>query len=88
MYDVLPKYGNIQEYLFESSKSLNEWNVSFESNTERTSHLELPSTENVSLTNGYAKLFFAILSFKCLKSITTHLSCVSFLLINITGLEY
>ena len=28
-------------------------------------------TENVSLTNGYAKLFFAILTFKCLKPVTT-----------------
>ena len=51
-------------------------------------HLELPNTEKVSLANGYAKLFFAILTFKCLKSVTTLLSLVSFLLINITWLEY
>ena len=44
--------------------------------------------ENVSLTSGYAKLFFAILMFKCLKSVTTLLSLVNVLLINITGLEY
>ena len=45
--------------------------MSFKSSTERTSHLELSRTDNVSLTNGYAKLFFAILTFKCLKSATT-----------------
>ena len=71
MYDALPKCGNIPQYLFESSKSLSEWNASFKSNIERTSHLELPRPENVSLTNGWAKLFFSILTFKCLKSITT-----------------
>ena len=58
------------------------------SNTDSTSHLELPNTEKVSLTNGYAKLFFAILTLRYLKSVTTLLSLVSFLLINITGLEY
>ena len=51
-YDVLLKYGNIQQYLLESSKSLKEWNAFFRSNTERTSHLELPKIENVSLSNG------------------------------------
>ena len=49
--------------------------------------LELPNTENISLSKGYAKLFFAILMFRCLKSVTTLLSFVSFLPINITGLE-
>ena len=44
--------------------------------------------ENLSLTSGYAKLFFTILMFKCLKSVTTLLSLVNFLLIKITGLEY
>ena len=44
--------------------------------------------ENVSLTNGYAKLFFAIIMFKCLKLVTTILSLVNVLLINIPGLEY
>ena len=53
-----------------------------------TSHFQLPSTENVSLTNGYARLFFAILTLRCLKSVTTLLSLVNFLLINIMGLEY
>ena len=51
------------------------------------SHLELPNNEKVSLNNGYTKLFLAILIFKCLKSVTTLLSEVSFQLINITGLE-
>ena len=59
------------QYLLESSESLSESNASFESNTERTSHFEFPRTENVSLTNRYAKLFFAILTFKCQKSVTT-----------------
>ena len=53
-----------------------------------TSHFELPNTENVSLTNGYARLLFAILTFRCLKSVTTLLPLVNFLLIKITGLEY
>ena len=52
-----------------------------------TSHLELPNNENVSLNKGYAKLFFDILMFRCLKSVTTLLSEVIFRLINITGLE-
>ena len=52
MYDALPKYGNILQYLFKSSENLNEWNASFKSNTERTLRLELLRTENVSLTNG------------------------------------
>ena len=52
-----------------------------------TSHLELPSNEKVSLNKGYVKLFFAILVFKCLKSVMTLLSEVTFQLINITGLE-
>ena len=51
IYDALPKYGNILQYPFDSSKRLNEWNASFRSSTERTSHLELPKTENVCLTN-------------------------------------
>ena len=45
--------------------------------TERTSHFELPKTENVSLTKGYTKLFLAILTFRCLKYGMTLLSCVN-----------
>ena len=56
-------------------------------NTDITSHLELPNKENISLNKGYAKLFFTILILKCLKSVTTLLSEVTFQLINITGLE-
>ena len=55
--------------------------------TDNTSHLELPNTENVSFNKGYTRLFLAILMFRCLKSVTTLLSCVTFLLINIIGLE-
>ena len=51
MYNALPKYGNILQYILESSASLNEWNASFKSSTERTSHFEFPKTENVSLTD-------------------------------------
>ena len=85
---MLPKYGSIPQCFFEFSDNLREWNVSFKSKTDNTSHLELPYTENVSLTKGYAKLFFTILTLRCLKSVTTLLSLVNFLLINITGLEY
>ena len=60
MHNVLLKYGHILQYLFKYSESLNEWNASFKSNTERTSQLELLRTENVSLTKGYTKLFIAI----------------------------
>ena len=55
---------------------------------DSTLHLELPNMENMSLTSRYAKLFFAILMFKGLKSVTTLLSLINFLLINITGLDY
>ena len=72
---------------FEFSESLSGWNVSFKCNTDSTSHLELPNTENVSFSKGYAKFYIAILMSRCLKSVTTLLSCVNFLLINITGLE-
>ena len=85
---MLPKYGSIPQYFLEFSDSLQEWIASFKSRTDNTSLLELPNTENVSLIKGYARLYFAILTFKCLKSVTTLLSLVSFLLINITGLEY
>ena len=56
MYNALPKYGNILQYLLESSASHNERSASFKSNTERTSHFELPKTQNVSLLN-YSLLF-------------------------------
>ena len=75
-------------FFFEFSESLKEWNASFKSNTDKISYVELPKTENVSFNNGYTKLFFAILTFECLKSAMTLLSFVTFLLINITGLEY
>ena len=51
-YEVLPKYGKIPQNLFEFSESLKEWNVSFKSSTDKTSHVELPNTENVSFYNG------------------------------------
>ena len=56
---------------FEFSDNLKEWNASFKSKTDCTSHLEFPNTENISLGSGYAKLFFTILPFRCLKSVTT-----------------
>ena len=46
--------------------------------TDSTSHLEQPNTENVSFNSRKAKLFFAILTFQCLKSVTTLLSFVPF----------
>ena len=75
---MLPKYGSISQYLFEFYDSLSECNASFKSNTDSTSHVELSNTENVSFSKGYAKLFLAILTFKCLKSVTTILSCVMY----------
>ena len=85
---MLQKYGSIPQYLFEFSDNLGEWNASFKSKTDNISHFKLPSTENVSLIKGYAKLLFTILTFRYLKSVTTLLSLVNFLLISITGLEY
>ena len=38
-----------------------EWEASFKSRTDNTSHLELPNTENVSLSKGYANLVFIFL---------------------------
>ena len=55
---MLPKYRSIPQYFFEFSDNLREWNAAFKSKTDNTSHLELPNAENVSLTKGYAKLFF------------------------------
>ena len=75
------------QYFFECYDNLKEWNVSFKSQTDRTSYAELPNTGNVSFSSGYAKFLFAIPSFRCLKSVTTLSSFRSFLLINITGLE-
>ena len=60
-YEVLPKYGSILQHFLESSDNHNEWNTSFDPNTDSTSNLELPNTENVSLSKGYARLFLAIL---------------------------
>ena len=73
-YDVLPKLRSIPQYFLEFSDNLKDWNASFKSRTDDTLHLELPNTENLSLSKGYAKLFFDILMFKCLKSVTTLLS--------------
>ena len=70
-YDALPKDGSIAQYLFAFSESLSVWNTCFKSSTDRTLHCKLPNTENVFLSNGYAKLFLAILMFECLKSVTT-----------------
>ena len=78
---------SIPQYFCDFLDSHKEWKASFKSNTDITSHFELPINAKVSLNNGYAKLFFAILMFKCLKSVTTLLSEVNFQLISITGLE-
>ena len=51
-YDVLPKYGSIPQYFLEFSDNLHEWNVSFKSRIDSTSYLELPNTENISLSKG------------------------------------
>ena len=51
-YDALPKYGSIPQYFLELSVNLNEWNASFKSSTNSTSHLELPNNVNVSFNSG------------------------------------
>ena len=84
---MLPKYGNIPQYVFEFSESLIELNASFKSNTDNILHVEAPNTENEFISHGCAKLFLAILMFKCLKYVTSLLSFITFLLINMTRLE-
>ena len=51
-YESLPKYGKISQYHLEFSESLKEWNASFKSSTDNTSHQQLPNTKNVSLNKG------------------------------------
>ena len=68
---MLPKYGSILQYFFEFSDNHNEWNASFKLNTRSTLHLELPNTENMSLSKGYARIDLATLKSRCLKSGTT-----------------
>ena len=51
-YDVLPKYGSIPQYFLELSVNLSEWNASFISSTDSTSHLELPNSMKVSFNKG------------------------------------
>ena len=55
-YDVLANYGSIPQYCLELSVNLSEWNASFKSSTDNTSHLEPPNNMNVSFNKGYAKL--------------------------------
>ena len=84
-YEALPKYGKIPQYFCEFSDNLREWNASFKFNMESTSHLELPSATNVFFINGYAKSSWQF-QYSNAWSLSL-LSCVTFLLINITGLE-
>ena len=51
-YDALPKYRSIPQYFLELSVNLSEWNVSFKSSTDSTSHWEPPNRVNVSFNNG------------------------------------
>ena len=46
---------------FELLNNLNEWNAAFKSKTDNTSHLELCSIENVSLSQGEPRLFLQLL---------------------------
>ena len=50
-YEAL-KYGRIPQYFLEFSDSLSELNASFRPKTDRTSHLKLPNSMNVSFNNG------------------------------------
>ena len=43
---------------FELSDNFNEKYSGFRSKPDRTSHLELPNSKNVSFSKGYARLFF------------------------------
>ena len=51
-YDVLPKYGSIPQYFLEFSVNLSEWNASFRSSTDSTSHLDPPNSMNMSFNKG------------------------------------
>ena len=52
MYNALSKYGCIPQYFLELSVNLSEWNASFKSSTDSSSHLEPPNSMNVSFKNG------------------------------------
>ena len=52
---MLPKYTSVPQYFLEFSDHHKECNASFKSRTDNTSHLECPNTENVYLSEGYAK---------------------------------
>ena len=58
------------------------------SNIDNTSHLDLPNIKKYLLDGDYARLFLADLTLRYLKSVTALLSLVTFLLINMTKLEY
>ena len=45
-------YQNMVRFLIIFLNFLREWNVSFKSKINNTSHLELPNTENVSFNEG------------------------------------
>ena len=76
------------QYFFDFSDSLSEEMHLSDLILRVLSHLEFLNVVNVSFTKGYARLFLAILVFNCIKSVTTLLFWVYFLLTNITGLEY
>ena len=60
---MLPKYVSIPQYILVFSDNLKEWYASFKSKTNMTSQLEMPNTENVSLSKGklsYPSLFLHV----------------------------
>ena len=61
------------------------WKASFKSTQDNTSHLDLPSILNISLSNGVAVFLLIILVFNNPKSTTGLLFLVPFLATSITG---
>ena len=70
---------------FVLSVRLKLWKASFRSTQDRTSHLDLPSILNISLSKGVAVFLLIILVFNNLKSTTGLLFFVPFLDTSITG---
>ena len=70
---------------FALSVRLKLWKASLRSTQDGTSHLDLPSILNISLSNGVAVFLLIILVFNSLKSTTGLLFFVPFLDTRITG---
>ena len=88
-YELLPKYGKIPLYLLEVSPCLNSYPRPLCMSDPWCWHLCMHTVMHLVFRKWMSMcIIFAIFMFKCLKSVMTLISIVTFLLISITGLEY